>query len=563
MKTITYLISANGITPNHSVLYTTFHNKQSHVFIRGFGALIPYLVTCHDQSVMLTEMSSISETKAVNLLIEPFYGGSHKQLIDMIYNTIPDCHLITMTAKKWHWRSRVAALYLAQNIPVSKDYRVLFCSSVLNLAELTALRPDLAPLKKIIYFHENQLIYPVREKKERDIQHGYNQILSCLVADRVVFNSHHNMESFLSSIDHFLHIIPDYRPKNLANQIRSKCQVIYFPLLDRKKFSTDEGLQMDSCSLPCNQINNPASQELIANQSTTSETILSYQGSDSESERLTTNEDLTLELQRSICGTESITPSEMLDLDSKNKNSTKRTELVTSNTSTSENQTCTLTDQSNITDTVTANSTANQMQKFTDLSVIQAQRSHDLQNSVSRDNLPKQEERPLHIVWAHRWEHDKGPESFFNTVINLHKEGCRFKLSVLGEQFTDNLGVFEKSKPILGEHLEHWGYVPSKAEFHRVLEKADVAVSTALHEFFGVSMLEAVQMKCYPLCPNRLVYPEIYPKQYLYNTDNQLLKTLRRFCRHPKLVREHKIQVDLSKFSWEERRSDFEDLFCV
>ena len=34
---------------------------------------------------------------------------------------------------------------------------VLFVSSMLNLAELLALRPDLVTAKKIVYFHENQL----------------------------------------------------------------------------------------------------------------------------------------------------------------------------------------------------------------------------------------------------------------------------------------------------------------------------------------------------------------------------------------------------------------------
>lgn len=57
-------------------------------------------------------------------------------------------------------------------------FRVLFSSSVLNLAELVALRPDLASLHKVLYFHENQLQYPVRKQKDRDFQYGYNQILS-------------------------------------------------------------------------------------------------------------------------------------------------------------------------------------------------------------------------------------------------------------------------------------------------------------------------------------------------------------------------------------------------
>ena len=57
-------------------------------------------------------------------------------------------------------------------------FRVLFASSVINLAELVALRPDLAKLHKILFFHENQLVYPVRKHQDRDFQHGYCQILS-------------------------------------------------------------------------------------------------------------------------------------------------------------------------------------------------------------------------------------------------------------------------------------------------------------------------------------------------------------------------------------------------
>ena len=56
--------------------------------------------------------------------------------------------------------------------------RLLFCSSVLNLAELVALRPDLGRLRTIVYFHENQLIYPVRKSQDRDFQYGYNQVLT-------------------------------------------------------------------------------------------------------------------------------------------------------------------------------------------------------------------------------------------------------------------------------------------------------------------------------------------------------------------------------------------------
>ena len=58
----------------------------------------------------------------------------------------------------------------------------------------------------------------------------------------------------------------------------------------------------------------------------------------------------------------------------------------------------------------------------------------------------------------------------------------------------------------------------SKEEYYNLLGKAKVVVSFALQENFGYSIAEAVYLGCTPVLPNRLVYPEFYGEEYLYNT---------------------------------------------
>lgn len=138
--------------------------------------------------------------------------------------------LYSLPAKKWHWRARTSALFFSQTIPLDHQYRFILTSSVLNLAELLGVRPDLAKCKKLVYFHENQLVYPVREIKERDCQYGMNQIMTCLSADEILFNSNFNRTSFLNSINTFLNIQPDFKLKQIKEKIEPKCQVLYFPI---------------------------------------------------------------------------------------------------------------------------------------------------------------------------------------------------------------------------------------------------------------------------------------------------------------------------------------------
>ncbi len=118
---------------------------------------------------------------------------------------------------------------------------------------------------------------------------------------------------------------------------------------------------------------------------------------------------------------------------------------------------------------------------------------------------------PLRIVWAARWEHDKGPEEFFRAMHLLREAGVDFRLAVIGEQFRTRPAVFDRARGDLSDVIERWGYQPTRRDYVQALRQADVFVSTAGHEFFGIAAVEAAACGAVPVLPRRLAYPEVFP----------------------------------------------------
>ena len=114
-----------------------------------------------------------------------------------------------------------------------------------------------------------------------------------------------------------------------------------------------------------------------------------------------------------------------------------------------------------------------------------------------------------HILWAARWEHDKNPEAFFKALDLLKSSGVKFRVSVIGEQFEETPSVFAHARDLFKDEIVHWGYQSTREKYLTVLQEADVVVSTAIHEFFGVGVVEAIASGAYPLLPPRLSYPEL------------------------------------------------------
>ncbi|MBN1806414.1 MAG: DUF3524 domain-containing protein [Sedimentisphaerales bacterium] len=308
------------------------------------------------------------------LALEPYYGGSHKAFIDGLSNVSRHTWtVLTLPAHKWKWRMRHSAVTFADQVTkfLTKEEvpDLIFCSDMLNLAEFIALAPvEISRLPKIIYFHENQLTYPVRVEDERDYQFAMTNLTGALAADAVWFNSRFHMNSFLDALVKFLKSMPDFQPLEAIEVIRSKSSV-----------------------------HHPGIAEI--------------------------------------------------------------------------------------------------------------------------NSLPDRKPGPLRILWAARWEHDKNPELFFEALEILKRRKARFRLSVIGQSFRDRPDVFTAARGSFADCIDHWGYRKTQADYEHVLQQADVIVSTANHEFFGIGIVEAIAAGAYPIVPDRLSYPEIIGLSEIKNKE--------------------------------------------
>ena len=139
---------------------------------------------------------------------------------------------------------------------------------------------------------------------------------------------------------------------------------------------------------------------------------------------------------------------------------------------------------------------------------------------------------PITILWSHRWEYDKNPEEFFETLFRLSDTGGDFRLVLVGESFRTGPDVFRRAARRLRERIAHCGYLEHRGDYWRWLATADVIVSTAIQENFGISVVEALLAGCWPILPDRLSYPEILPpdarQACLYRDSDHLFELLSR-----------------------------------
>jgi glycosyltransferase involved in cell wall biosynthesis len=332
------------------------------------------------------------------LALEPWYSGSHRHFLDgLAKHSQHTFRLATMPGRFWRWRMEGGGVTLARKVQdvLSDGFvpDVVLATDMVNLpAVLSLTRPRLNAVPVVLYFHENQLTYPLPPDRDRDRAYSVTNYLSALAADRVVFNSQFHFDEFTEALPLLLRDFPDFTNLHTVRSIRDKSTVLHLGM---------------------------------------------------------------------------------------------------------------------------------------DLS------AHD-HYDASRTSQPLHSSPPV-ILWNHRWEYDKNPEAFFRVMNRLDDAGASFQLILAGKHFREQPEEFERAFERYAERILHYGYAEDFAEYSRLLHRADVVVSTALHEFFGVAMMEAVYCGCHPLLPNRLSYPELIPATHhkpllhapiLYNEERDLFAIL-------------------------------------
>ncbi len=193
-----------------------------------------------------------------------------------------------------------------------------------------------------------------------------------------------------------------------------------------------------------------------------------------------------------------------------------------------------------------------------------AARSHVLHLGLDLQQLecpaPPKGERPL-ILWNHRWEYDKNPQEFFEVLFELADEGLDFEVAILGENYRRTPAIFEQARERL--NVVHFGY--AQDNYASWLRRADILPVTSVHDFFGISVVEAIHAGCYPLLPNRLAYPEHLPDhlhgEHLYESRYELVVKLRYVIRNFKRLPTQGLAEHVWRYDWSQMAAIYDEFW--
>lgn len=186
---------------------------------------------------------------------------------------------------------------------------------------------------------------------------------------------------------------------------------------------------------------------------------------------------------------------------------------------------------------------------------------------TDHESLPSNVVDPLRLVWAARWEHDKNPAGLLEILRALRAADISFSVDVIGPTFRENPPEFKIIEQEFSAAIGAWGYLETREQYWQTLSRGDCILSTADHEFYGLSVVEALCCGLQAILPNRLSYPEISQNLgaavHLYDNVDGAVRHIRQATadlsrlRDTGLRRQNADQA-IRRFGWKFRLSQME-----
>lgn len=165
------------------------------------------------------------------LWLDPFHGGSHAAVAAGY--AAHSAHAVSLLALPidggWRWRMRGGAVTLARLArEAGARPDLIVASDMLDLATFRALTADaLAGVPAAVYFHENQLTYPLPPGRQRDMGLAWINYTAALCADAVIFNSAFHRDELLAALPALLGRHHDFRELESVAAIAAKSRVLH------------------------------------------------------------------------------------------------------------------------------------------------------------------------------------------------------------------------------------------------------------------------------------------------------------------------------------------------
>lgn len=165
------------------------------------------------------------------LFIEPFYGGSHRQVADqLVHRSRHTIELLTLPDRLWKWRRRYAAFELARRLREPAAYDLIVVSDYVDIGDLKALLGPERTVPVYWYCHETQSTYPLPKGRTVEADVIAADVRNALHADSIAFNSGFHRNAFAAVYERHVQELQQWEPEidlSTGDELAAKSRVVY------------------------------------------------------------------------------------------------------------------------------------------------------------------------------------------------------------------------------------------------------------------------------------------------------------------------------------------------